>query len=140
MKERKSLENRSMKRVLLAFTVSSLLLAACGVALLADKDAADVVGTWEMLSKGPQGDFTGDLVLQQNGNSIHGTVETNFGDGQVEGKVKGDSIQFDASLAMEVGSIDVNYSGTVSGDRMKGTYKAADTAGTWTAVRLRPGQ
>lgn len=129
-----------MKRVLLAFTVSSLLLAACGVALLADKDAADVVGTWEMLSKGPQGDFTGDLVLQQNGNSIHGTVETNFGDGQVEGKVKGDSIQFDASLAMEVGSIDVNYSGTVSGDRMKGTYKAADTAGTWTAVRLRPGQ
>ncbi|HYB60340.1 MAG TPA: hypothetical protein VEH50_02580 [Methylomirabilota bacterium] len=129
-----------MKRVLLAFTVSSLLLAACGVALLADKDAADVVGTWEMLSKGPQGDFTGDLVLQQNGNSIHGTVETNFGDGQVEGKVKGDLIQFDASLAMEVGSIDVNYSGTVSGDRMKGTYKAADTAGTWTAVRLRPGQ
>jgi len=129
-----------MKRVLLALAASSLLLAACGVALLADKDAADVVGTWEMLSKGPQGDFTGDLVLQQNGNSIHGTVETNFGDGQVEGKVKGDLIQFDASLAMEVGSIDVNYSGTVSGDRMKGTYKAADTAGTWTAVRLRPGQ
>jgi hypothetical protein len=129
-----------MKRMLLVLAVSSLFLAACGVTLLADKDTADVVGLWEMLSKGPQGDFTGDLVLKQNGNSIHGTVETNFGDGPVEGKIKGASIQFEASLAMEQGSIDVDYSGTVSGDQMKGTFKAADTAGTWTAVRLRPGR
>lgn len=130
-----------MKRVMLSLAVSSLLLAACGVARLAGKDsAADVGGIWEMLTRGPQGDYTGDLVLRQDGNSIHGTVGTNFGDGPIHGKVKGASIEFQASLVMEEGNVDVDYTGTVSGDRMKGTYKAADTAGTWSAVRQRSSQ
>jgi hypothetical protein len=130
-----------MKRVLLSLAVGSLLLAACGVARLAGKDSpADVGGIWEMLTRGPQGDFTGDLVIRQDASAIHGTVETNFGDGPIAGKVKGTTIQFDATLAMQEGTIDVNYSGTVSGDRMKGTYKAADTEGTWSAVRQRSGQ
>jgi len=137
----KALEKRFMKRVMLSLAVSSLLFGAFGVTWLAGKDApADVEGTWEMLTRGPQGDYTGDLVLHQDGDSIHGTVGTNFGDGPIEGKVKGTSIQFQATLAMQEGSIDVDYSGTVSGDRMKGTYKAADTAGTWSAVRQRSGQ
>jgi len=134
-------ENRWMNRRFLSLAVSCLLFAAFGVTMLAGKDdAADVGGTWEMLTRGPQGDYTGDLVIRQEGAVIHGTVGTNFGDGPIEGKIKGTAIQFEATLAMQEGSIDVDYSGTVSGDRMKGTYKAADTNGTWTAVRQHSGQ
>jgi len=136
----KSLENRSMKRVFLYLAVSSLLFAAISVFPVAGKDSpADVGGLWEMLTRGPQGDFTGDLVVRQNADAITGTVETNFGDGSIQGKVKGNSIQFEATMTMPEGSMDVDYTGTVEGYRMRGTFKAADTSGTWSAVRQRSG-
>jgi hypothetical protein len=88
-----------------------------------------------MVAKGPQGDYECDLVLRQDGTSLSGSVHTSFGEGPIQGNIKGSSIRFEAKVEMEEGAIYVEYSGTVSGDAMKGTYKAADDAGTWTAVR-----
>ena len=135
------MEKRLITRLFFSLSVSCLFFAGFSVRPVAGNDSpADVGGLWEMLTRGPQGDFTGDLVVRQNANTITGTVETNFGDGSIQGKVDGNSIAFEATITMPEGSLDVDYSGTVSGDQMKGKFKAADTSGTWSAVRERSGQ
>ncbi|MGO9640697.1 MAG: hypothetical protein ACLP1Y_05270 [Candidatus Acidiferrales bacterium] len=129
-----------MKRLLVALAIGVLWVAASGLPLGADKNAANVAGTWDMVTKGPQGDYNCDLVLRQDGTSLSGSVHTSFGEGPLQGSIKGNSIHFQAKLEMEEGAIDVDYSGTVSGDAMKGTYKAADDSGTWSAVRPHSSQ
>lgn len=130
----------SSKRVLILPAIVFAVIAACVVVLRAAEQAADVAGTWEMVAKGPQGDYDCDLVLEQKDNSLKGSVHTDFGDGPLEGRIKGNSIEFSATLEMEEGHIEMDYSGTVSGDTMKGKYSAADTTGTWSAVRPHSGQ
>jgi SAM-dependent methyltransferase len=80
---------------------------------------AKVGGIWHLPS--------GDLTLKQEFQKITGSIRTGGLETPVKGKLTGDRITFTAGSAQ--------YSGSVSGDSIKGTVKNGTTSGEWTAKR-----
>lgn len=92
-------------------------------------------GTW---SGHYSGAYTGTFTLtwQQSGSKLSGTIDVSEIGGSVplNGTVNGDAITFGT-----VGSTVIQYSGTVSGNSMSGTYKIQTSSGSvggpWSASR-----
>ena len=80
---------------------------------------AKVEGTWKM------GD--GELTLKQTFQMITGTLKAGGKDTAVKGRMRGERISFKAG--------DVQYSGQVSGDAIKGSVKGGAKPGEWSATR-----
>jgi hypothetical protein len=96
---------------------------------------ADLSGTWDGSYDGAyKGTFT--LDWQQAGTKLTGTIELPSLGGSVpiNGTVAGDTIKFGT-----VGSTNIQYSGSVSGDSMSGSYKVltggGSVGGSWKANR-----
>jgi hypothetical protein len=96
---------------------------------------ADLSGTWDGSYDGAyKGTFT--LDWQQTGTKLTGTIELPSLGGSVpiNGTVAGDTIKFGT-----VGSTNIQYSGSVSGDSMSGSYKVltggGSVGGSWKANR-----
>ncbi|MCU1236726.1 MAG: hypothetical protein JWP63_4693 [Candidatus Solibacter sp.] len=116
-----------MKRIIvLALFVS----AAC---------AADVAGTWQLAVTTSQGSGTPTMVLQQEGERITGTFNSQiFGQVKISGTVKGNAIEFGFEGSAADQTMKVSYKGTVeSPTSMKGTavYAGVDDNATWTATK-----
>jgi len=80
---------------------------------------AKVGGSWKLAD--------GELTLKQSFQMITGTLKAGGKDVAVKGRLNGDRISFSAGGAQ--------YSGTVSGDGIKGTVKAGGGASEWSATR-----
>ncbi len=80
---------------------------------------AKVGGSWKL------GD--GDLTLKQSFQMITGTLKAGGKEVAVKGRLNGDRISFKAG--------DAQYSGTVSGDTIKGNVKSGAGASEWNATR-----
>jgi hypothetical protein len=96
---------------------------------------ADLSGTWDGTYDGAyKGTFT--LDWQESGTKLSGTIDLPSLGGSVpiDGTVAGDSITFGT-----VGSTNIQYSGSLSGDSMSGSYKVlgsgGSVGGTWKANR-----
>ncbi len=117
-----------------------LLLAGFAAGLRADDQPANVAGTWNMTVDGGQGTLSMVLTIQQDGGKLKGSVKSDFGDSQIEGTIKGNSIDFVVHVTSDNGNFDIEHLGTVDGDTMKGTTKMQGTdnsAGQWTATRQK---
>src|SRR5439155_21859052 len=95
----------------------------------------DLSGTWSGQYSGAfKGTFT--LDWTQSGSKLHGTITLSSFNGTIpiNGTVDGDAIRFGT-----VGSTDITYSGSVSGDSMSGTYQvhtpSGAVGGPWSATR-----
>jgi hypothetical protein len=101
--------------------------------------AADMTGTWQLTVETSQGSGTPTVVLQQKGEQLTGTFNSQLlGEAKVTGTVKGSAIEF--SFEGEAGGqkIKVNYKGTIeSPSAMKGTavYEGFDDKATWSATK-----
>ena len=91
-------------------------------------------GTWNGQYSGS---YTGTFTLhwQQNNSTLTGTINlSTAGTLPIHGTVSGGSIQFGT-----VGSTQITYSGSVSGNSMSGNYQVASTNGSqngsWSASR-----
>lgn len=99
-----------------------------------DTVSSGLSGTWEGTYDGThQGTFT--LDWQQSGSKLTGTIDlSSVGKLPIDGNVNGDTISFGT-----VGSTAIQYSGSVSGDSMSGSYKVAggggSGSGSWSARR-----
>jgi len=80
---------------------------------------AKVGGTWHLPN--------GDLTLKQEFQKITGSIRTGGLETPIKGKLTGDQINFTAGEAQ--------YSGSVSGDSMKGSIKNGGSATEWSAKR-----
>jgi len=80
---------------------------------------AKVGGTWHLPS--------GDLTLKQEFQKITGSIRTGGLETPIKGKLSGDQISFTAGAAQ--------YSGSVSGDSIKGSVKNGTNSSEWTAKR-----
>ncbi len=99
--------------------------------------STDVTGVWELTVVSQGGTAHPTMVLKQEGERITGTYEGNVS-GSLEGTIKGDEINFRLSLKFQEASYAVAYSGTVSGDTMKGSVRFGNSgSGTWTASRKK---
>lgn len=92
-------------------------------------------GTWQDAA-GASGTFT--MQFAQTGNQISGpiTIEgsTCVSQGTISGTIDGDQITFGAVKAGN----SVDYTGTISGDTMSGTWASpacGGDSGTWEAIR-----
>ncbi len=96
-----------MKRYHAFWSVLALLLAVGALGLRADDQPANVAGTWNMTVNSDQGALTMVLTIQQDGGKIKGTSKSDFGESQLDGTVKGNSIDFIVHVKSDNGDFDV---------------------------------
>ncbi|HVT72255.1 MAG TPA: hypothetical protein VHD61_03905 [Lacunisphaera sp.] len=118
-----------MKHLLHLFTASCAFLALVA-ARADDKPAAPaavkVAGTWHCEIETPQGKGTPTFTFTQDGDKLTGHYKGFFGEAPVMGSVKGDAITFTFKASGPNGEVEMTYTGTVSGDTMKGKAKIGD--------------
>lgn len=89
-------------------------------------DAADFSGSWKL-----DLDFQGQivpvsLVIEQDGSSVKGTIETVLGKGEITfGKVHGDKITAAANTDIQGQSVELQINGSLSGEELSGSISAA---------------
>ena len=112
----------------------AVMMSGGGRVMAADQPA-NVDGTWEMSSQTPRGTSGQTLTIQQNGNTIKGTLKGQRGESPLEGSVTGSKINFTVKRETPNGTFTPEYAGTVDGDSIKGTIHSERFDGEWTAKR-----
>jgi hypothetical protein len=112
-----------------AFALLVSLLIAC--AAVADTPA-NVAGVWDVSVSGGAGKASQTIVFKQDGGKITGTFKGPRQSGNIDGTVDGNNIKFHVTAR-----IPLDYTGTVSGDTMKGTMSGRGQNGDWTATRAK---
>jgi hypothetical protein len=115
--------------------VCALVLSLGVVKASAGPKAADVAGTWQLSMQGRRGAMTQTLKIEQDGDKIKGTIEGPRGSSNFNGTVKGNEIRFTVKRETPRGEFEMNYSGKVDGDAMKGSAQARSFEIDWTAKR-----
>lgn len=82
-----------------------------------------VDGTWNVTVNSPMGQQNIKLTLDTSGGGLSGTLAGAMGSTEIRnGKADGDSFSFDAQIT-EPFAINIEVSGDVSGDEVKGQVK-----------------
>jgi hypothetical protein len=104
--------------------LAALLIATLAVAASAPAaDAAKVAGEWNLKVESPNGTATPSVTFKQEGETLTGTYKGRFGESSVKGTIKGNEIKFAATINAQGQELQLEYSGTVDGDAMKGKVK-----------------
>ncbi len=76
------------------------------------------------------------FTLKQDGETLTGTYKGQLGEANVKGTVKGKEIKITYKINVQDMDLDVEYSGTVDGDTMKGKVKLGELGeGTFTGKK-----
>jgi hypothetical protein len=123
---------------------SILMAAMCGLILtlasVASAQDAKVAGAWDLSAPGRGGNvMTQTLTLQQDGTKLTGTLKGQRGDAPVTGTIMGNNIAFTVSRKTPNGDFNIDYTGAVDGDSMKGTFTVMGNTINWTAKRSSGG-
>jgi D-glucosaminate-6-phosphate ammonia-lyase len=128
-------------RVLLIAAVASIA-AACSTApskpapAPAAPQAAGVTGTWELNVESPMGSRASDAVFTQNGETLSGKMISPRGEVPLTGTLKGNAIAFGLNVNVQGQDLQIDYSGTVTGDTMSGTVVFGSFGdGKWTGKK-----
>ena len=106
------------------------------VALALGVRAADLSGTWNIKVTSSQGEHAAKLTLRQQGEKLSGAVESDRGEHQIAGSVKGDQIEFAVQYTGGDAPASIPFRGTIEAvDKMSGRYDAGDSGGAWTAAK-----
>jgi len=110
-----------------------VLLSLAPAALAQD---AKVAGSWDLSSPGRDGNvMTQTLTLQQDGTKLTGTLKGQRGEAPVTGTISGNNISFSVTRNTPNGDMKIDYTGTVNGDAMKGTFTVMGNSRDWSAKR-----
>jgi hypothetical protein len=110
-----------------------VFLSLTHVALAQD---AKVAGSWDLSSPGRDGNvMTQTLTLQQDGTKLTGTLKGQRGEAPVTGTISGTNIAFSVTRSTPNGDMKIDYTGTVNGDAMKGTFTVMGNSRDWNAKR-----
>ena len=97
---------------------------------------SNISGAWVFEVVTEQGNGSPTFVFKQDGEKLTGQYKGAFGEGPLEGTVKGTAIKFSAAVNAQGQELTVTYTGTIEGSGMKGTVTLGDLAsGTWTGKR-----
>jgi hypothetical protein len=123
-----------MKVGLLNIACLLLVLTACAHLPLVSRSHPDVSGAWSGTMQDPSGQrseqFT--LSLTQDGSVVSGTGVDEHGEpATINGEIHGT----DLSLTLSTDQGDGTLDGTLSGDRIEGTWTGRGMSGPWWAER-----
>lgn len=96
-------------------------------------------GKWVFKFETPRGERKYETVLKHTGNLAVGKIKGE----PFKVEVKGDNVKFSTKRSLLIGTMVMNYKGTVKGDKMTGTYRvvkglmASDKDYPWTAERIK---
>jgi len=107
----------------------SVLFLLFSVSRAADAPA-NVAGSWTFSVSGEGERAMQTIVIQQDGAKITGTFKGPRQSGTIAGTVDGNKISFHVKARR-----DLDYTGTVDGDTMKGTLSSGNQSGEFTASR-----
>jgi D-glucosaminate-6-phosphate ammonia-lyase len=134
----------STLRVLLVAVVASIA-AACTTApsqqgtsapAPSAPAAASVTGTWELNVESPMGSRASDAVLTQSGETLTGKMVSPRGEVPITGTIKGNAVAFGINVNVQGQDLQIDYSGTVTGDTMSGTVVFGSFGdGKWTGKK-----
>ena len=120
--------------------IAALCLLVVSLAQVASAQDAKVAGSWDLSAPGRDGNMvTQTLTLQQDGTKLSGTVKGQRGEAPVTGTISANSISFSVTRTTPNGDVKIDYTGTVTGDTMKGTLTVMGNAVDWTAKRSAGG-
>ena len=86
-----------------------------------------VDGTYKIEIDTPMGKQESTLTLKADGDKLSGVMESMFGKQDFSGgTVTGDNFAFTMKISGPMGDMQLDYTGTVSGDDISGSVKAGD--------------
>jgi hypothetical protein len=96
----------------------------------------DVTGTWELNVESPMGSRASDAIFTQTGETLGGKMVSPRGEVPLTGSVSGDTVKFGINVNVQGQSLQIDYTGTVTGDTMSGTVVFGSFGdGKWTGKR-----
>jgi len=119
----------STLRVVFVAVVASIA-AACSTTPSQEKTAPppppaakvmDVAGTWELNVESPMGSRASDAIFTQTGETLGGKMVSPRGEVPLAGSVQGDTVKFGINVNVQGQNLQIDYTGTVTGDTMSGT-------------------
>jgi len=120
--------------------VAAVCFLVLSLAHAASAQDAKVAGSWDLSAPGRDGNvMTQTLTLQQDGTKLTGTLKGARGEAPVTGTISGNNISFSVTRTTPNGEMKLDYTGTVSGDAMKGTLAVMGNSVDWTAKRSAAG-
>ena len=97
---------------------------------------AQVAGRWDISIQFVHGTGNYTAFLEQDGEKLTGTYRGQFIEGELEGTIHGNHIQFRGDLKIEGTRLFYLHVGTVEGDRMEGTVDMDEYGEAhWTAKK-----
>ena len=96
----------------------------------------DVSGTWELNVESPMGSRASDAIFTQTGEALAGKMVSPRGETPLTGTLKGDAIAFGINVNVQGQNLQIDYTGTVTGDTMSGTVVFGSFGdGKWTGKK-----
>ena len=96
----------------------------------------DVTGTWELNVESPMGSRASDAIFTQTGETLGGKMVSSRGEVPLTGTVSGDAVKFGINVNVQGQNLQIDYSGTVTGDTMSGTVVFGSFGdGKWTGKK-----
>jgi hypothetical protein len=96
----------------------------------------DVSGTWELNVESPMGSRASDAIFTQTGEALGGKMVSPRGETPLTGTLKGDAIAFGINVNVQGQNLQIDYTGTVTGDTMSGTVVFGSFGdGKWTGKK-----
>ena len=93
-------------------------------------------GTWELNVESPMGARTNDAFFTQAGEALGGKLVSPRGEVPLTGTVKDGAISFGVNVNVQGQSLQIDYTGTVTGDTMGGTVVFGSFGdGKWSGKR-----
>jgi hypothetical protein len=115
------------------------VLSACSMmpGKKAEAPKPGVTGNWVLTVESPMGTRDSDAVFTQSGEQLSGKIVSARGEAPLtNGSVKGDAIAFSININAQGTDLQIDYSGTVTGDTMGGTVQFGSFGdGKWTGKR-----
>jgi D-glucosaminate-6-phosphate ammonia-lyase len=96
----------------------------------------DVTGTWELNVESPMGSRASDAVFTQSGATLGGKMVSSRGEVPLTGSIEGEAIKFGINVNVQGQDLQIDYTGTVTGDTMSGTVVFGSFGdGKWTGKK-----
>jgi D-glucosaminate-6-phosphate ammonia-lyase len=96
----------------------------------------DVTGTWELNVESPMGSRASDAVFTQAGETLGGKMVSSRGEVPLNGTINGDAVAFGINVNVQGQDLQIDYTGTVTGDTMSGTVVFGSFGdGKWTGKK-----
>ena len=96
----------------------------------------DVSGTWVLNVESPMGSRASDAIFTQTGETLGGKMVSPRDEVPLSGMVSGDTVKFGINVNVQGQNLQIDYSGTVTGDTMSGTVVFGSFGdGKWTGKK-----